>query len=678
MVAASLPGIPGCGDDLGPAESEETPGTYRFPQGVSSGDPRDSSVVLWTRVAKLNNPAGTYPVRLDVASDAEFRTIVATERVEAMSSSDHTVRVLVTGLAANTSYHYRFTAGRDTITGQTRTAPAATADVQVNLAWVSCQDYAAGNYGAYRQLLIEDEARPEADQIHFVVHLGDAIYETRDSGFQSALDENMEPIGLRNADGSMRVLGEFPSGGGQVGDTNFAETVDDYRHLYKTFLSDPDIMAARARWPFIYTWDDHEFTNDCWQSQANYDDAQNQEEMSQPRKVAANQAWFEYTPAHLSGAPGDASDFQFAAVRTAGYTPPNDDNLVEEPNNLAAIGTMTIYRSLRFGRHVELVMTDERSYRSDHAIPEEFTHNQLFFDSRNALPLPIVNTFDAGRTANGGSPPSNVFTLPNPRVESPPGTVLGAKQKAWWKTTMKGSDATWKLWGNGVPLMRMALKQFTGQPFDRIVNGDAWDGWPTERNELMTYLRTEQIKNVVAISGDIHASFAGLLMDNYDIASPQPVGVELVASGISSNSLFAFYESASRAIPAQVRALISVDASAAGGSAFAENLNIYIRYGTTSAGAYAQTKSEATAIGLADPNANPHIKYADTNAQGYGYLKITAAQIEATLVTINRPIDRPTEEGPGVLRTAKFTIPANNPTGMTGPVMTGTKPLGQP
>ena len=81
--------------------------------------------------------------------------------------------------------------------------------------------------------------------------------------------------------------------------------------------------------------------------------------------------------------------------------------------DLKAVGAMTIYRSLRFGKHVELVMTDQRSYRSDHAIPEELTNNQLFFDPRAALPLPIVNTFDQGRTANGGSPPATVLGLPN-------------------------------------------------------------------------------------------------------------------------------------------------------------------------------------------------------------------------------------------------------------------------
>ncbi len=63
-------------------------------------------------------------------------------------------------------------AGRDSIAGRTRTAPETGADLPVNLAWVSCQDYGAGHYGAYRQMIIDDDARPAADRIHFVAHLG--------------------------------------------------------------------------------------------------------------------------------------------------------------------------------------------------------------------------------------------------------------------------------------------------------------------------------------------------------------------------------------------------------------------------------------------------------------------------------------------------------------------------
>jgi alkaline phosphatase D len=689
VVGAALAGIPGCGDNEHPPtpDDQETPdpaGTYQFPQGVASGDPRPDSVVLWTRIQK-GTDTGPIDLTVQVATDPGFNTIVVDQRVTATAASDHTVRVLVTGLAANTEYHYRFTAVRDAIKGRTRTAPAPGADVQVNLAWVSCQDYGAGFYGAYRQLIHDDFARPAADQIHFVIHLGDVIYETRSDNFQQAIDDLFRPIALKNPGGEPRAVGTFPSGGGTRGNANFANTVEDYRHLYRTFLSDPEVQAARARWPFVQVWDDHEFTNDSWQSQSNYTNAGSLDEGEQARKLAASQAWFEYVPAHLTGAtgvtgvPSDAKDFTppAAAVSNAMFTPPNNDNFVDEPNNAAAVGALTIYRSLRFGKHVELVMTDQRSYRSDHAIPEELTQNQLFFDPRAALPLPIVNTFDQGKTANGGTPPATVLGLPNVRATSPVGTMLGARQKAWWKATMKGSDATWKLWGNEVPLMRLTLQRVPGQPFERVLTGDAWDGYPTERNELMTYLRTEGIKNVVALTGDIHATFAGVVMDDYDSLTPQPVSCELTAAGISSNSLFSFFEEGTRPpVPAELRALVTVDASAGGGmgSPFTENFNLWLRHGTNSAGAFAAMKNLTLALSLADPTVNPHLKYADTNSQGYGYAKITGTQVAASLVTINRPIVPTPSEGPGIKRTAEVTIPKDDPASMTVTV-TGTKPF---
>lgn len=679
VASAALAGIPGsgCGDNLEGPRSTEPPGTYQFPQGLASGDPRQTSVVLWTRVQKGAQP-GPIEVVVQVATDAGFESVVVDQAITATADSDHTVRVLVTGLAANTAYHYRFLAGNDEVAGRTRTAPDAAADVQVNLAWVSCQDYAAGHYSGYRQMIADDDARAEADRIHFVVHLGDMIYETRDDGFQTAIDEQFQPIALFNADGRARGLEPFPSGGGTRGGNNFANTVDDYRHLYRTFLSDPDMQAARARWPFVQIWDDHEFTNDSWQSQSNYLVGTSTDEAEQVRKLAASQAWFEYVPAHLTGATGvpgvesDAKDFAPAQVSDAAFTPPNDDNFVDEPNNVAAIGAMTIYRSLRFGKHVELVMTDQRSYRSDHAIPEEITAAAppgLFFDPRAALPLPIVNLLDQGRTANGGNPPATVpgfGTLPNPRVASPVGTMLGVRQKAWWKATMKGSDATWKLWGNEVPLARMALQRVIGQPFERVLTGDAWDGYPTERAELLTYLRTEDIRNVVALTGDIHATFASLLVDDFDGAMPQPVACELIAAGISSNSLFSFFEAASRPpIPEALRALITVDASGGGGAAFTENFNLWLRHGTASAGAFAATGNLQQALAAADPTVNPHLKYVDTNSQGYGYARITATQIEASLVTIKRPIVRTGASGAGIKRTATVIVPKDDPAGMT-------------
>jgi alkaline phosphatase D len=696
VVGAALVGVPGCGDNLISAEvtEPEAKGTYSFPQGVASGDPQAASVVLWTRIALIRAPAdsfGAVPLRVQVSGDATFNTLIVDEPLVATEGTDHTVRVLVTGLAAATNYWYRFVAGQDTLGGRTRTAPEATADVQVNLAWVSCQDYSAGHYGAYRQLLVDDDARAEADKIHAIVHLGDMIYETRGDGFQTAIDESFKSIPLTNRDGKPRTVAAFPSKGGTRVGVNFAATVEDYRHLYRTFLSDPDLQAARARWPFVSVWDDHEFTDDCWQSQANYDTTKAVEETDQSRRIAASQAWFEYVPALLTGAPGvkgvasEARDFSPDKVVDAAFTAPNADNFVDEPNNAAALGAITIYRSLRFGKHVELVMTDERSYRSDHAVPEDLTVGPLaavFFAPRNALPLPLVNTFDQGKTANGGTPPDTVsflggaVVIPNLRKASPAGTMLGKQQKAWWKATMKGSDATWKLWGNEVTLMRIKIQQLGATDVsDRVLSGDAWDGYATERNELMAYLKDEKIKNVVVLSGDIHASFAGKVMDNFDApqAAQVPVACELVAAGISSNSLFSFFEAATRPPRDQLRGLITVDASPT--VKFVENFNMLLLHGTNAAGTYAAVKDVPTALLAADAKVNPHLTYADTNSQGYGYIKVTASGVAATIVTINRPIKAPTNAGPGILRTASFTIPKDDPGGMSAAVVTGTKPF---
>jgi alkaline phosphatase D len=444
-------------------------------------------------------------------------------------------------------------------------------------------------------------------------------------------------------------------------------------------------MAVRAKWPFVVTWDDHEFTNDSWQSMSNYTDVADIEEPSQRRKLAASQAWWEYTPVHLTGATGptgvtqEAKDFAPAMVMDAAFTAPNADNFVAEANNAAAIGAMTIYRSLRWGKHVELVMTDERSYRSDHAVPESLAAliPQLFLDPRNFLPLSVVNIFDQGATANGGAPPATVGPVPNPRTTSPVGTMLGKTQKAWWKATMQGSDATWKLWGNEVPLMRMFIEGDTiGLGFDRILDGDAWDGWPTERKELMTFLRTQNVKNVVVLSGDIHAHFAGVIVDDPDSATPVSVAAELVTAGIASNSLFSFYEAASRTLPASLRNLVTVDATGAPtpGPRFVENLNMLLRYGSVSAATYAASFSIGAAIAATD-NANAHIRYVDTNAQGYGYIKVTGAECKAELVTINRPTTIPSPGVPGQKRVAQFTIPKDNPGGMGAPTLTGTKPF---
>ena len=142
----------------------------RFPQSVASGDPRPDRVLLWTRVE-----GSAARLRVQVAEDADFSRCVVDRAMPASTGSDGCIKVRVQGLRPGTRYHYRFlvdeTGGMaSSPVGRTRTAPAPDADVPVKLAFVCCQDYGGRWYNTLLSLQDED--------LDFVLHLGDFIYET--------------------------------------------------------------------------------------------------------------------------------------------------------------------------------------------------------------------------------------------------------------------------------------------------------------------------------------------------------------------------------------------------------------------------------------------------------------------------------------------------------------------
>jgi alkaline phosphatase D len=697
FVATATTGLiawPGCGSDN---EDAPTPGSFTFPQGVASADPSSAAVMLWTRAVRTMSTASDQPVPLvlELAKDSSFDKLVLMKSIQASAASDYTVRVWVDGLESNQIYFYRFRAEGDlSRVGRTRTAPDLDAEIEPRFAWVCCQDYEANFYSSYRRMINDDKAASEAEQLHFVMHIGDFIYETRSAGFMEALDDELKPVELKSKSGEPRLVPEFPSGGAKASDgTNFANVVDDYRHLYKTYLLDEDLQEARARWPFITVWDDHEFTDDCWQTQANYDRAASTDEPSQKRRVAASQAWFEYVPAALSNAKpvGElavaAKDFKPVSVEDAPYS---DVIVVDEPNNVKAIGAITLYRNLRWGKHVELVLTDNRSYRSDHALPEEVTKdNILIFAPRNVLPKDAVNAFDAGATANDGHPQDMVQGFENTRKDSLPGTLLGATQKQWWMDAMRASQATFKIWGNTVPLLRFLLDRSDVSllPYDLVLSDDGWDGYNSERKELMKFLEDNAISNVVSLSGDHHAHFAGVVYTDFDADTKTPVMVDIVTAGISSNSQFfevataldGAFSPALAPIVGPVKQLIYYDSTPLGGTdKVVVNLNTLIRYGSHAANVAAATNDIAQIEAARKPQLNEHLRYVDTRATGYGLAHVTADGITATLVTIERSFEDLGATSPELHGQATFTVPkvdATSKAQMSEPELTGKKPF---
>jgi len=495
----------GTTDDADPSRpvvptSRDTDSHRLFPQGLASGDPRPARVVLWTRidpVAAGKAPSDDIEIELILARDEELTDIVARTTLVAAASADHTVRVVPTELEPGRHYYYRFEReGTTTLVGRTKTAPTDDADVPVKFVFAACQDYIGRYYHAWKALLDE---KPDLD---FILFLGDYIYESvNDTRFQST--ETTRKIDLPNGmDTSPKLDGSRIA----------AATLADYRTLYKAYRSEPLLREVHRRYPFIVTWDDHEFADDCWQDHSTSfngkdpvtgDDLEG-DEKNTARRTAANRAFFDHQPIDV--------------VYKENFTFPFD---------------IKIYRTLRWGKHVELFLTDQRSYRADHLVPEG---GKVDFSVGKFLNYNIVGTRYFVRKP--GFDPMESAAKP---------TLLGAAQKTWFVDAVKKSTATWKVWGNEVMVYQMALdlwrlpgvpdKIFGFTPYTAYLNADQWDGYRSERAEILGAFEAANIENLLVCTGDIHSFHAAELHTDFDAPGETPVGVEYVTAGISSSSL---------------------------------------------------------------------------------------------------------------------------------------------
>ena len=550
VAASAIPSLVACKSSSDPSVSDAA-----FPQGLGSGDPKPTRVMLWSRVepAGVGQTAlGTIAVTFLVAIDEALTHVVAQGTVSATPEADHTVRVGVDGLAPGTQYFYRFGVGdRTTRVGRTKTAPTAESDAPVTFAFASCQDFIGRYYHAWQALLDE---RADLD---FVLFLGDYIYETTgDPSFQTpTADRSVAlPDGLDISEAQDRsVLAAF--------------TLADYRALYKAYRSDASLKEVHRLYPFVSIWDDHEFSDDAWQDHSTYFNERDPktgaatDEKNTPRRVAASQAWYEYTPID-TGFDG-TKDFS---------------------------DQIRIWRNLRFGKHVDLFLTDERLYRADHLIPEGPLDMNVGKISLNASAgsryLVVKSTFDDRELA---AKPS----------------MLGATQKEWFLGAVKASNATWKVWGNEVQLWQMVLDL---SPFAQLpaslrrrfyYDVDQWDGFRSERAAILGALAGSS--NLVACTGDIHAFFAAELYVDFDTPATR-AGVEFVTAGISSLSAYKIVQKT-------------------------VNDNLVLR----GAGLDTVVPQFDTALF----GSNPHLKHAQSDANGLAIARVSASAFEVTFLGVS-------------------------------------------
>jgi len=622
-----------------------------YPQGVASGDPDEHSVLIWTRRPYADGRKDA-TLLVEVADDPAFTRMIATATTRVLAQSDWTCRVLVGDLKPAHEYWYRFVDadGNGSRIGRTLTAPAHDDPRPSRFAFVSCQSLPEGAMNAYRKMIWEDEHAAPGERLGFVLHLGDFVYE---------VVQYPDQLKSPRYDRKITFPIKFPKGKTVAKNRFWApDSLDDYRVLYHAYLQDPDLQDARARWPFVAMWDNHEFSWQGWQSIQQFPGTDGWVP-AQTLKVAAMQAWFEYQPARVTAPSRSLETFGAPHVVDTLVKDFDDDGLGTEPNNLAAIDSLIGYRALRWGRHIDLIITDQRSYRS-HDPGDRDEINPLFEnDTLGFVPEELWAQVDAGRDYANGHPPAKLSfgdkSVANYRAGEAPQTMLGAKQKAWFIEQLRGAKATWKIWGNslGTPDQRVDPQNLPatvgkypeGAGYATIDLHD-WGAMYHERAEIFDAVRDAGITGLAIVAGDRHSFWAGYAAKALPPAAFEPVGVTFVGGSISSvGTAEANEHNIKKDDP--TRPLYLADA---GGGPPQANINLLLRHGVRSALEYASSGDLQKAHAASNPELAPHLTFVDLGGHGYATVRVDAERMVTEFVCIPRPIERSPGEDGGPLR----------------------------
>lgn len=311
-----------------------------FTHSVASGDPYDTSIILWTRAVPLPSSSGQLPdqsvpvcvsYQVFTSSDLSGKPV---DSGDAFTSYDvdWTVKVEATKLRPDTRYFYRFNdcTNSSTVspTGTTRTvASSNTPANRVNggrpmtIAVFSCSQYQAGWFNAYGFAAHNITA-------DIFVHLGDYIYESVGNGAKI----------------------------GRAVEGRELATIHDYRQRLGQYRSDPDLQFAHQIVPWIVVWDDHEIANNAWKAGTSDSNDTAQGCTFSPsgacftdRKLAGTRAYHEWMPIRQV----DARD------------------------------QLRIWRNFQIGKLLDLSMLDTRQYERDIT---DLTYNRALVDTLKDVP----------------------------------------------------------------------------------------------------------------------------------------------------------------------------------------------------------------------------------------------------------------------------------------------------
>ncbi len=264
-------------------------------------------------------------------------------------------------------------------------------------------------------------------------------------------------------------LGDTIYSDSEVGGAPVARTVPEKWGKYKLGLRLGGLGVLRRSAGLYSHWDDHEFIND----------------FSRPEN-------------------GDA-------IYAAGVKAFTDYSPVAKPS---ATG---LYRTFRWGRHLELFFLDERSFRSGKATAA------CNGDLAPTAPQAVRDAF--ATLAPGLRSP--IPPACRAAIDDPTRTMLGARQYAVFTRAINASTATWKVIVNEVP-----IQQFYALPYDR------WEGYAAERERLLRFLKAN-VQNVVFLTTDTHGNLVNEVRFRTLGGTPESSGIWEVVTGPVATNTFA-------------------------------------------------------------------------------------------------------------------------------------------
>jgi alkaline phosphatase D len=436
-----------------------------FKYGVTAADVSSSSAILW---AKADKSGTTYVQLVHNFHFGPCDKEHSFAKVKAKKSNDNTVQKKVTSLDPGTSFEYRWCTpnGGHSDTGKFTTAPDANKKQTIRFALAGDQDArpVPGGTTPYWNNF-EVWTRILKQKNDFNVLMGDTIY------------SDTEVPGYTLADIAISVAQKWAA--------------------YKINLGMKPWTKARGSTAYYAHWDDHEFINDFSREENTFPYSNNGVAQGNTtidgEKLYKNgvQAFTDYNPATYNKKTG-------------------------------------LYRSVRWGKNLEIFFLDERSFRSSSSDYQGTCDNPPGSgnpDLAPTAPQSTRNVFSAIAPPLANPPPAACTAS----INDPNRTMLGSKQLKEFEKAIKKSSATFKVIFNEVP-----IQQYYALPYDR------WEGYEAERSALLHYLQAK-VKNAVFLTTDVHANLVNDARFNTlgDPPGVQNSGILDVTSGPVATESFA-------------------------------------------------------------------------------------------------------------------------------------------